>query len=237
MPLIRLDTLEPFQAVNLLSDPGHISGPVVIPNCMAVILKWGTQGGKGAVNVCHARYTGSFPGTVAMADAIRTSIGSSLTSSNLLTFMNTNSSFFAVDLRDLSQANQPVVSGTAAATIGTSTGTAMPDEVAACLTLRTAKSGISNRGRIYIPNLASNALAAGNVIAAACVTALGTFGTAIRTAINNQGVFMVIAQPARNQYVGSTGTVHPARSAQTTDVTQVILRDNHFDSQRRRGLR
>lgn len=238
MRLVALSDLQQFAAINLTSDPGHIPGPILIPNVWQVRILWGMADGKGAFNVLHVAVAPGSTPTAAIANGIKSAWQSLMTSSGLLPFLGNSSSMFNVDLRDLSPpGNNPLVSGTAGALTGTSASPSLPNEAAVVLTLRTAKAGPQNRGRIYLPNLATNAVDPTNVIIAGAVTALNSFAAGVISAVQTGGNTMVIAQPARAAYTGKTGTQHPARGAGSQQVTACILRDNHFDTVRRRGLK
>jgi hypothetical protein len=149
--------------------------------------------------------------------------------------MPSTGSLTRIELLDIRTPNQPVVSSTGAATPGTSASPGLPGEVAAVLTLRTALTGTANRGRVYVPNFATNALGASDTIAAATVTAIGGWVANIQGAVANIGGTWVVLHPARASYIGSTGTTHPARPAGSVTVQSAVVRDNHWDSQRRRG--
>jgi len=77
----------------------------------------------------------------------------------------------------------------------------------------------------------------GNIISPATMTAIQTWANTIVAALAGQGYTLVIGHVARQAYTGSTGTAHPARAAGTVVITSVTVRDNHWDSQRRRGLK
>jgi hypothetical protein len=90
---------------------------------------------------------------------------------------------------------------------------------------------------MYIPNWNSVALATGNVVAAAAVTALATWANTFRTVYSAQGLTFVLGLHHRLEYIGSTGRLHQERMARTEEITGIIVRDNHWDTQRKRGLR
>ena len=234
---MRLENFQQFQAINVLSDPGHIPGPIQIPQAMHVVLVWELDDGKTAHNILSARYPGVYPGTVAMANTLLAAFGAALTSSTLEIFLNPATNLHLVMLRDLGVLNAAFVESASTAHRGTAAGIALPDENAVTVTLRTARAGPGHRGRFYIPGLNSAAVGGSNTIDPGCVTAASAFGEAVRSAINAQGIFQVLALPHRIGYTGSTGRVHPERLATTEDVTLAECRDNHWDTQRRRGLR
>lgn len=220
-----------------MADPGHIGGPIVIPGCVQVRFRWNLNNGKTARNVMYGQVGGGFVATAAVAEALRAAIAGAGTWTALAAYIAPGTSLAGVDLLDVRSANNALVSSTGAALPGTSAQGAIPEEVAVALTLRTAKTGPAFRGRIFIPGFATNAIGASGVVLAATVTALTNFGAAIPGLLSGQGITMAIGQPARAQYTGTTGTLHPARAATSTQVTSVLCRDNHFDTQRRRGLK
>lgn len=238
MPLVRIDQLQQFAAVNLLSDPGAVGGPVVIPFAVQVVLNWSIAGGKTGHNVLYGRSTGVPAPTVAQAQ----SIFSALTTGGLWTSFATHLanvvSLTGVTLTSVHSAGQPSFVSTGAGVAGTNAAVAMPSEMAVCVTLRTALRGASNRGRMYIPGYAVDQVIAGNLISATCVTDTAAWANNIRTVLSAQSYTWAIGQRERVAYIGNTGTAHPARAANcSVDVTSAIVRDNRWDSQRRRGLR
>lgn len=235
--IVPLDNFQQFAAVNLLSDPGHIAGPIVIPSCAQITINWANASGRGAHNVLYGRYSGAFAGNTAQANSIMTALSTGGAWTALAAFLATTTTLAGVSIRDVNTPNAPLITSTNAAVPGTSASPEMPDEVAAVITLRTSFTGPAYRGRMYVPGWATNALAAGNVIAAAAVTALNSWGGTIAGALAAGTYTWVLGQPARAQYTGSTGRVHPARAAQSTTIAQTVVRDNHWDTQRRRGLK
>jgi hypothetical protein len=237
MPVIRLDQLQQFAAINLLSDPGALGGPVVIPNCVQIVFNWNLSAGKTAHNVMYGRVSGVPAPTPGQAEAIRSALTTGAAWTALLPLLAASTSFSSVTLRSVHTAGQPIVQSTGAASTGTSPALALPNEVAVCATLRTGFTGPSNRGRIYIPGLAADSLLSGNVVAPGTVTALGNWVLGFTSIFSAQGYTWVIGQVARSAYTGSTGTLHPARAAGSVPVSSAVIRGNHWDSQRRRGLK
>lgn len=235
--VVALENFQQFTAINLLSDPGHIGGPVVIPNAAKFMLVWQLADGKLGRNVLGGIVQSSFNATPSLAEAMRAQVVSGAGWTTLAGFLSTGVSLLRVELLDLRTPNAPVVASTGAATPGTSASPALPSEVALCLTLRSGGTGASNRGRVYQPGWATNSLGAADVVAAGAVTALQNFATNLSAGVSAAGGQWAILKPARASYTGSTGTVHPARSASAVAVTATLVRDNHWDSQRRRGLK
>ena len=218
-------------------DLGHIPGPIVIPNAIQMRFRWSLLDGKVAHNVFYGQVGGGFVATAAIAEALRAGISGAGAWTALAAYIASGASLAGVDLLDVRSVGNAIVSSTGAALPGTSASTALPDEVAAVLTLRTAKTGQGNRGRAFIPGFASNACGASGVILAATVTALSNFGGALPGLFLGQSITMSIGNPARAGYTSpKTGRVFAPRSAGLVTVTSVVCRDNHWDTQRRRGL-
>lgn len=220
-----------------MPDAGRIAGAVIIPNCIQVRLLWSLPNARTAVNVLHASVAGGFSPTSTIAEAIFTAIKAAAGWTSWKARVNTGISLAGVDLRDMRSYNQPLVASTSAASAGTGAGTALPPGDALVVTLRTANAGRGYRGRVFLPGLDSSALAAGGVAAAGTVTDSAAFVTAVQAALTGQSMTMAIAQPARAQYEGTTGAVHPARAAGVAPVTSIVTRNNIIDHQRRRAGR
>jgi hypothetical protein len=217
-----------------MTDPGRIPGPLVIPNCCEVHLRWTLPNSKTVLNTLNGSFGGGFVATAAIAEAIRAAIVASGAWTAYKAFVNSGVGFAGVDLRDVHAANNPLVSSTGASAPGTGAGGALPEGVAACITLRTALAGRGFRGRVYLPGIDFAALAAGGVQSAAFITAAVNFVTEVQTAMNASGLTLCIAQPARAGYTGRKGAIHLARPANTQTVTAITDRNNLFNSQRRR---
>jgi hypothetical protein len=234
--IINLSQATTFQAVEISDDPGRIPGKHAIPNCVQIKLQWGQVDGIEATNVLHARYVPPFSPTPTIAEAVHQALAALFTSAGLEAFWPSGSSFFNVSLRDLNTLDQPEVPGTPGAMLGTSTQGPIPNEMAAVLTEQTGQTGPGSRGRIYLPNWAANAVASSGVIDPALMTALTAVANGLIGALLPSGLNLALALPARAAYTGITGATHPARIDQTMDVSAVVVRDNTWDSQRRRGL-
>jgi len=237
MPLIRLDQLQQFAAVNVSRDPGAIGGPVVVPSCAQIVWSGGLESGHLWHIVTYGRYSGTFAGSVAQANSILVGLATSGTFTTLAGFLGANTNFGIVTIRDVNTANAALISSTSAGGVGTSASPSLPNEVSLVATLRTALAGRQNRGRIFFPGWATNALGAGNVVAAAAVTAYQNWVNTIMGVYSGQGYSLAIGQKARQAYTGSTGTSHPARAASSVLVTSINVRDNHWDTVRKRGLK
>lgn len=237
MPLYRLENLQAFQAINVLSDPGVIGGPKIIPNCAEVRIGFTTAHSSAAYCILTGRYTGAFATTQTQVNSALSSLVSGATWTALAAFWPTTTGIGSVSVRDLNSAGNAYINSSGPAGLGTSVSAAVPSEMAVCVTFRTAKAGTGFRGRMYVPCWATNAIGSGDTVAAAAVTALQNWATTnIANAMTALSFTHAIAQPARKAYTGVTGTQHPARAAGSVDVTSRTVLNNTWDSQRRRGL-
>jgi hypothetical protein len=237
MALVRLDRLQQLAVVNLLLDPGAIPGPVVVPQCAQISFLWNQEDGKIAHNVLYGRYTGSFAGSVTQANAIMMALTEGTAWTGLAAVLSTLTRFAAVHIRDVNSPNQPIIESDIGTVGGADPANALPNEIAIVATLRTALTGRMNRGRMYLPGFTVSSLGIGNTIAASTMTAIEAWVATIFGALSAQGYGWVLGQRARQSYTGSTGTVHPARPANSVPITAALVRDNHWDTQRRRGLK
>jgi hypothetical protein len=238
MPLVDLSQFQQFSAINLLTDPGAIGGPVVVPNAIKVMPLWTLGDGKVTRSVLGG-IVGSFTSASStVAEAIRAAWVGNSQFAPLLAQIASTVSFTGIEIQDIRQAGNPVFRSTGAAVPGTGTGTELPDEVALVLTLRTAKIGRQWHGRLYQQGWSSVALGAGNTANPAAVTALTNYPNCILAGMAAGGLSWGLIQPARQAYTSpKTGTSFPARAAHIEPITSQLVRDNHWDSQRRRGLR
>ena len=235
--VLALENFQQFTAINVLSDPGHQGGPVVIPNAIQVVLNWNSATGKQAHNVLYGSVGSSFTPTPTIADALLTGITSGAPWTALQACLSTTTSLSGITLRDVRGPNLPLVQSAGAPHAGTNVGIALPAEVAICATLRTALTGVANRGRMYLVGFSVDQVVAGNLIAAGAVAAVQAWLSTIFTTMSGQAMTWSIGHPARQAYTGSSGTQHPARLAGLVPITGLVVRDNHWDSQRRRGLK
>ena len=130
MPLVALGSLEQLAAINVLSDPGSVGGPVVVPQAAQIVLSWSLESGKVAHNVLYGRYTGAFAGTAAQAEAIRAALTTGGAWTALAAFFSTTNFLSGVTIRNVNIANQAIIASTGPSTPGTSASAAQPNEVA-----------------------------------------------------------------------------------------------------------
>lgn len=219
--------------------------PLVVANTCIVRTLW-AFGGQGTVNVYAARV-----GTALINQALAESLGSAIKTaftSNLAPLMTAAIQLVRVGVRDIRAANLPEFRDTGPPVLGTAVGSDMlPKATAICVTLRTAGSGRSHRGRTYIGGWdeAQNDTN-GNTLGAANTAAVN-FVSAIRGAMTTNGLTMVVlSRPAFRETIVETSfdaagnvlethtTTHNARPGFITDVSALESRTTQWEYQRRR---
>lgn len=236
--LVSLANVQQLAAVNLTSDPGRDPGAVTIPSTAEIGVHWVTASLVGASIIWHASYSGVFNGTIAQANSILTGLTSGANWTAFAAFINNQAGISAVTIRDVNTRDNAPIQSTGAGVLGTSASPALPDETAAVVTLRTARAGKQNRGRSYVPGWATNALGAGNIIAPTAVTALNNWASIWAGVMSAQGYTFGVGHFHRLAYTSlKTGVSYPERPAGLVPIINVVVRDNHWDSQRRRGLK
>jgi len=217
-------------------DAGRIPGPANIPNVVEIRVQFMMTNSKPASIFFHG-YNG---GTAVVGQSMANTLWGSISSA-----WNTNLASLAaagppaaqlqnVYIRDMTSYTNPVFVGTGTAILGTSASPSMPANVAAVLTENINARGRGAKGRVYLPCWATNADGGGGVMTGAAQTAVNAFGTAIYNGIGAVNLTPCVANPARAQYQGVTGTVHAARSATHTNINSYTCRDTIWDTQRRR---
>jgi hypothetical protein len=235
--LVNLANFTQFAAVNLSEDLGLIPGPKIVSQCAQITLRFSLESGKVGHVVLGGRYVGAFSSTVATATAIHTGLSTGGAWTALAAFLAASTQFIGVDIRNIAVKDQAILSSSSVASPGTSASPALPNEVALALTLRTASTGPRYRGRAFIPGWATNALGAGNIAAAAAVTALNNWQGTVGGVFGTSGFTWVLALPARNAYTSPmTGRAFDARPQESPAIISASP-NNHWDSQRRRGLK
>ena len=237
--IINLANLQQFTAINALgTDLGAIPGPVVIPQCAQIVLNWSLADGKTAHNVLYGRYSGAFSGSQAQANSILTALTTGAPAVAAIGLFSSTTILSGVSIRNVSLPDQPMVLSSGAAVPGTAATPTLPSEVAVVITERTAKVGRANRGRIFLPPLGNGNSTTADVIAAGALTILQNWANTFISALAAGSYTLVIGQRARAAYTSQvTGRAFPARAATSEAVTSLSMRDNHWDSQRRRGLK
>jgi hypothetical protein len=222
------------------------SPPLVVPNAVQVRLL-GLVGGQLAVNVLHAQKSGGLVITQTLTNTVGAAIKSAWTS-RFGTLVTASGALVRVGLKDLTAANQTEFLDTGASVGGTAVGDTLPGQVAACVTLRTANSGKSARGRAYFGGFSETENVAGAVMSAAVAAAIVAFMQDVQSALTASTMTLgVLSRPAYAYVIEKTWTL-PAGSTQTDTigrgtarpgailpVTLIQSRDTKWESQRRRS--
>jgi len=208
--------------------------PLVLATAVEVRLRW-SYNGKLAFNVLHGIVAGGFINSQAHANALGSAVLARFGSSGLQALCATTTQMLGVGIRDLRTPNEGEFPSVAAAVAGTGAGNPMPNEVAAVVTLRTAKAGKSYRGRAYFSGAIVGENTAAGQIVGAFNTALAAFMTGVQTDMGTEGI--VLAVLSRPRYANLV----PPLDVQTYPghieaVTTILTRDIRWDSQRRRQV-
>jgi hypothetical protein len=203
---------------------------LVFPNCVELRVHW-TMNGVDAYNVMHGVVASGFVANQTVTDTLDAALKTRVTSMGLQPLLATTTSMVSVNLRDLRTPNAAEFVGTTAALVGTGAGNPLPNEVALCVTLRTALAGRSYRGRVYLGGfIVGENSATGQIVTALNTAAANTvFGWA--AAMSTSAITMAIL--SRPRPAGPLG-VPPAYAGALTPVISAVARDTLWDSQRRR---
>lgn len=214
-------------------DAGRIPGPAAVPNCVEVAVRWTGANSKIFTSFFHGSFTGAFTPSVAIANSLFSAISTGW-STNLASFSPTGTNILGCTIRDMTSPANPIYQSSAAAVAGSSASPAMPVSVALVLTENVNIRGRGAKGRVYVPNWATNADAGGGIAAAGVQTGMNLFGTAVFNALTAQSLTPCVAKVARQAYIGYSGASHTARAATTTSIVNYTCRDLFWDTQRRR---
>lgn len=200
-----------------------------------------------AMNRIGCRVTGTQSFNQAHAELVGAAAKSQW-STHMAPLCSSTTSLVRVGVRDFRTAARPEFRDTGAAAVGTGTGDAMPGQDALCITLRTAGSGKSFRGRVYIGGFNEAQNGPNGIALLSAVTGATDFLNSLNgLALTPNGLTMaVITKPqddiritkVRTQLDGTTETHllshQVAKPGQISDVTQVESRNASWETQRRR---
>lgn len=219
---------------------------MAIPAGAELKLQW-VFNGNGAVNVIGMIVTGAPTFGQALADTIGSAVKSAFTS-QLATHIATNNGLVRVSIRDLRGDHLPEFRDTGATALGTGVGDSLPSQTALCLTLRTAGSGKSFRGRVYLGGYTETVNSANGAASQAAATASIAFLQAIDTSLTSSGLRLaVLTRPQPDVVItrvtttsgGTTETKilshQTAKSGTARQVTLIESRNLAWETQRRRN--
>jgi hypothetical protein len=216
-------------------DGGKIGGPAEISGCVQIRFIFQMANQKHATWSLYGQNSGSFVPSVAVANSLFTSFTSSFTN-HFGTLWNISFQFLQLGVRDMTnKLNPEFLSSAAAVQIG-SGSTAMPQDVALVLTANCSERGRGAKGRVYIVGWSTVADSGNGQASGAAVTAMNALNADIFSFLQAASLTPCVAKPARQEYLGITGTHHDARNAHVALVSSYRCQDNEFDTQRRRGL-
>jgi len=200
---------------------------LIVPQAAQMRLIWAQGGVLYALNVMGVVNASSVAITQAITNTLGTAIKAAVTSSGLGVRLGTAITLANIGLRDIRTGSQPEYIDTGAAVAGTGATDLLPPQTALVVTLRTALSGPRFRGRVYLPGFCEGVNSAtGN---AASTSEAGAFVTAIQNALITNGLNLgVIHRPQPDAPVPSVGFITP--------VNAVVVRDQVWDTQRRRAI-
>lgn len=215
-------------------DGGRIPGPAAVPACIEVKMMFQIPNGHIATCTVHGRNLGTFTPSVANANLLFNAIAPAWVS-NFNAYSSQNTHFQRVRIRDMSNPTFPEFDSTVAQVSTTSPAAPLPADVALVLTEKGTTRGRGAQGRIYLSGFTTAGDDGNGQIISGLQAAANAWGLAILSMFSNNGMVACIAKPARQEYIGVTGALHPARPAGTVDVASYICQDLEWDTQRRRG--
>lgn len=224
-----------------MADPGHIAGPVYIPNVVAIRLFWQLPNSKQAFNVLHGHYTTTPSFSQSAVNALFTGVTTAYTASGLSDNQDVETQLVHLGIRDMRQGSDGFGFGEWVSDNSGVTGTGgpgggpLPHQISFVVSLKTGRSGQANRGRVYIPGFHNSADDGNGFASVDTANHSVDFVNRVNTFVTAQGFPLTIAHPARAEYTGSTGTHHPARPAGDVLVTGVTFLDRQWDTQRLRN--
>lgn len=211
-----------------------VKGPVIIPNCAELKLKF-TQNGVNFSNVLHAELIPTGPINPSVAESIFSGIKAAAATTAWRAFMEANASFAGVEVKDLRAANQTALVSTGAAVSGTGTELAISQGSAMVITLRTDQSGRGFVGRVYLGGIDVSTMANARNFTTAALNAGVAWVQAINGVVTPLLGRLVLAQRA---LAADPSSQNPAmtnpRPAATKPILTVTYADTRIDSQRRR---
>lgn len=208
------------------------SHPVVLDNAVQVRLFW-TLNGIPCFNVLGGRVGGGYVNSQAHANSLTTAVLGRFNTSGLQADMADTTVLLGVGIRNLRVANEVEYSNLTTPATGTAVGQALPNQLAAVATLRTAKAGKSYRGRVYISGGDEAQNGANGTIAAGFNTDLLAFLNGVKTDMGTEGITMAVLSHKRYANLAPPADIETWAGA-VTDVVSIETRDTQWDTQRRR---
>lgn len=202
--------------------------PVVVDGTLSIRVVWTAAGSPLGQNVLNARI-GSGPAVnQAMATTIAGHLESAHTSSGLDALQSTDVSMDLVEIRDLREPNQPLISA-AIGSPGLSAANLVPRGNSLVVTSRTALAGRSFRGRTYVPGFSDEATDASGRATQAAQDAATAFIVDFGAAMDGEGWPLGVASLVSGGVRRDPGII--------TLIDSWVCRNAIWDRQWRRALR
>lgn len=209
-----------------------MAGFVVSPNTIRVLWHCSTHG-RPQLYVTHALYTTAGPLNPNIGETIWSAFKTNFGTADLIAF-HTGFSMTGVGVIDLRSPNNPEQTSTSAAITGTSLNLPMADQVCCVVTLRTAFTGRSFRGRVFVFGWSEDNMTATGAVADTAATVAESLVTAMQAGIAAAGAQLAIRSPELPARPSKPGGELPAKPFAITPVTQIVVRDRIWDTNRRR---
>lgn len=211
-----------------------MAGFVPSPNTVKVLLKWSIHG-RPQLNVLHAQYSIAGPLNPNVAQNIYAAISTAIAWTSYASHLATTTQLTGVGVTDIRSASNPEVPSTGLPVAGTSAAKALPDSTSLVLTLRTALTGKSHRGRIYTLGWDINSVLPDGTADPNVAISAQQWYQQVYAALSTQSLIQAIRSPALPVRPAKPGGTLPAKDYEITPITSIDIRDHVFDSNRRRS--
>lgn len=192
------------------------------PLCAEVILDF-IMNGKATANVLNFRAAGGY--TQADLDNLAAAVGGSAGSSFVPIFTLTQQ-YIGCRVKGLAVQNDLISSSSDGAGTGENTEVALPNNVSLCVTLKTAVTGRSARGRFFMQPPNAGDMVGPNQVSTTYANAIKDALYAMNTAATGQGWTGIVLSRFANKVVRA--------EAMPFEILSFVVRNTRTDSQRNR---
>lgn len=210
-------------------------GFVAKTNVVTAILHWTFHGIPG-LNVIDCRVSAGYTPNGSLANTLNTAIIGTFTSPAWGAQLGSTTVYTGVGLRDMRTEGNAEILSTNGTFVGTDALIALPNQVAICISKRTARAGKFFRGRLYISGVRAASVATDGTIDTTIGALAATWASAVGSALTTNQLIPAVHSPAypERPSTGPRGGTLPAHDETLSDITTWVLRDHRFDTQRRR---
>lgn len=210
-------------------------GFVAKANVVTAILHWTYHGITGE-NVIDCRVAASYTPNGSLVNTLNTAIIGTFSVGAFDTVLAPTTVYTGVGLRDMRTEGGAEILSTNGTHTGAGTGIGAPNQVAICVSKRTAMAGKFFRGRLYVGGLADSIMIATGLIDDTVATIVQNWATALASALTTNSLIPAIHSPAYPERPSHApgGGLLPPHPETLTDITTWIVRDRRYDTQRRR---